>query len=181
MAQIILCSPEIPLMQFGGINTGRYTAGAKPESTHIFGWPMNNYWTTNFNANQHGGTAWTYTISSSKKPEMQEAARFGSENRTPLLTRVLPGGGKGNDVWEKSLISGWNDNLLLISAFPDEDGKSAVFQLREISGKPATIRLQNNLTGKVFPCKQVDVTGQTIQDGNLKIKPFETKFIHVEF
>ncbi|MDX1285808.1 MAG: glycoside hydrolase family 38 C-terminal domain-containing protein, partial [Draconibacterium sp.] len=53
-AQILLSSQEIPLMQFGNINTGRYKAGATPESTHIFGWPMNNYWVTNFNAEQHG-------------------------------------------------------------------------------------------------------------------------------
>ncbi|MCD6354529.1 MAG: hypothetical protein J7L95_03180 [Prolixibacteraceae bacterium] len=51
-------------MQFGGINTGRYKAGATPEATHIFGWPMNNYWTTNFNAEQHGGITWSYSISS---------------------------------------------------------------------------------------------------------------------
>jgi alpha-mannosidase len=48
--QVLLSSSEMPLMQFGAINTGRYKAGAKPERTHIFGWPMNNYWVTNFNA-----------------------------------------------------------------------------------------------------------------------------------
>ena len=63
--QILLSSPEIPMMQFGAINTGRYKAGATPESTHIYGWPMNNYWTTNFNPEQHGGISWVYNISSS--------------------------------------------------------------------------------------------------------------------
>ncbi len=63
--QILLASSEIPLMQFGAINTGRYQAGAEPEGTHIFGWPMNNYWTTNFNPEQHGGMDWVYNLSSS--------------------------------------------------------------------------------------------------------------------
>lgn len=180
-AQIVLCSPEIPLMQFGGINTGRYTAGAKPESTHVFGWPMNNYWTTNFNADQHGGTAWTYTMTSMSNTETNEAARFGSENRTPMLTRVLPGGGKGDAVWEKSLITGWNENILLIAAFPDEEGKSAVFQIRETGGKQAIIQLQNGLTGKQFNCKQVDATGKNLQNGKPVLNPFETKFIQIEF
>ncbi|MGE5428209.1 MAG: glycoside hydrolase family 38 C-terminal domain-containing protein, partial [Methylococcaceae bacterium] len=44
--QIIIGSPEIPLVQLGNINTGRYKAGALPESTHLFSWPMNNYWVT---------------------------------------------------------------------------------------------------------------------------------------
>jgi alpha-mannosidase len=63
-AQIMLSSPENPLMQFGGINTGRFEAGATPETTHIYGWPMNNYWVTNFNAEQHGGHTWVYSITS---------------------------------------------------------------------------------------------------------------------
>lgn len=180
-AQIVLCSPEIPLMQFGGINTGRYIAGAKPESTHVFGWPMNNYWTTNFNADQHGGTAWTYTMTSMSNTETNEAARFGSENRTPMLTRVLPGGGKGDAVWEKSLITGWNENILLIAAFPDEESKSAVFQIRETGGKQAIIQLQNGLTGKQFNCKQVDAIGKNLQNGKPVLNPFETKFIQIEF
>ena len=60
-----MVSPEIPLAQFGGINTGRYRAGAVPESNHVYAWPMNNYWTTNFNADQRGGHAWTYYLTSS--------------------------------------------------------------------------------------------------------------------
>ena len=47
-AQVVLVSDEIPLMQFGGINTGRYDPAAKAESQQIFSWVLNNYWTTNF-------------------------------------------------------------------------------------------------------------------------------------
>jgi len=42
-AQLVLGCPGMPLMQFGAINTGRYTAGAMPQSTKLFSWPMNNY------------------------------------------------------------------------------------------------------------------------------------------
>lgn len=115
-AQIILSSNEIPLMQFGGINTGRYKAGAKPETTHIYGWPMNNYWTTNFNAEQHGGLNWTYTISSSEENTQQAATQFAWGNRVPFLNRVLPGGGKGDNNWSGSIVSGWPENVLLISS-----------------------------------------------------------------
>ena len=59
-------SPEIPLMQFGAINTGRYKAGAVPQSTNMYSWPMNNYWVTNFNADQMGELQWSYFINSSK-------------------------------------------------------------------------------------------------------------------
>ncbi|HWR74486.1 MAG TPA: glycoside hydrolase family 38 C-terminal domain-containing protein, partial [Bacteroidales bacterium] len=48
--QVVFGCGEMPLMQFGAINTGRYVAGAMPQTTHLFSWPMNNYWVTNFNA-----------------------------------------------------------------------------------------------------------------------------------
>jgi alpha-mannosidase len=108
--QIILGSSEIPLMQFGGINTGRYKAGAVPESNHIYAWPMNNYWVTNFNAEQHGGHSWTFSITSRAGSDMETAARFGWGTRSPFLTRILPGGGSGDEVWEGSYITGWPAN-----------------------------------------------------------------------
>jgi len=179
--QIVISSPETPLMQFGGINTGRYKAGATPETTHIYGWPMNNYWVTNFNAEQHGGFTWTYSITSSAGSEMRDAALFGRGSRTPFLARVLPGGGKGDQTWQGSFIQGWPDNLLLISAIPEQDGQSAIIQLRETEGREAVISLENGLTGVPLNCTQVDVTGTRIENGDNKMKPFETRFFRIHF
>lgn len=179
--QIVISSPETPLMQFGGINTGRYKAGATPESTHIYGWPMNNYWVTNFNAEQHGGFNWVYSVTSGAGSEMNDAALFGRGNRTPFLARVLPGGGRGDQNWQASFIEGWPDNLLLISAIPEQDGRSAIIQLRETEGRDAVISLRNGLTGVPLNCIQVDVTGTRIEKGDNKMKPFETRFFRIDF
>lgn len=179
--QIILSSSEIPLMQFGSINTGRYKAGATPESTHIYGWPMNNYWTTNFNADQHGGHTWVYSFTSSDKTTITDATRFGWGNRTSFLARVLPGGGKGDEVWQKSFITGWHENLLLVSAIPERDGKSAIFHLRETGGKSCSLNLTNSISEAALPCIQVDVTGETILNGSIEIKPFESRFFRIIF
>ena len=35
--QLVIGSPETALMQFGGINTGRYDASAKPEKPYVIG------------------------------------------------------------------------------------------------------------------------------------------------
>ena len=87
--QVVMGSPEIPLMQFGAINTGRYQAGAVPQTTNMYSWPMNNYWTTNFNADQTGGLQWSYFITSSADTTAGFATRFAWENRIPFLARVL--------------------------------------------------------------------------------------------
>ncbi len=178
-AQVMLSSAEIPLMQFGSINTGRYRAGARPESTHIFGWPMNNYWVTNFNADQHGGHTWLYSLSSAGGNAMQAATRFGWEHRTPMLGRVLPGGGTGDKVWQGSYLGGWPENLLLISAIPEEGGHSAIFHVREAGGHAAIFALKNNLSGVLLEVQQVDATGRPMPNGNTQMQAFESRFFKV--
>ncbi len=180
-AQILLNSPEIPLMQFGGINTGRYEAGALPGSSHIYGWPMNNYWVTNFNAEQHGGHLWTYSITSRPGNDTQNAVRFGWGGRTPFLARVLPGGGSGDKIAQGSYLSGWPDNLLLVSAIPDENGKSSILHVREIGGTAVHLTLRNELTGKDLRCVPVDATGRPLEKHGTEMKPYEMKFFRLYF
>jgi alpha-mannosidase len=167
------------MMQFGGINTGRYKAGATPETTHIFGWPMNNYWVTNFNAEQHGGITWKYTISSESQPSSQAATRFGWGNRVPMLSRVIPGGGEGNGLTEGSVISGWPENLLLVSTAPGDDSHSCILHVREVSGREADLSSLQGINNHSFEQKIVNVLGELISGGDLKIKPFESKFIRL--
>jgi len=166
-------------MQFGGINTGRYKAGAIPETIHIYGWPMNNYWVTNFNAEQRGGHNWTFTLSSSENNSQLNATKFGWGNRVPFLTRVSPGGGKGDKNWSASFITGWPENILLISSFPSEDGSFSIFHVREIAGENAKIELGNGITGNNLIVKEVNVLGEIIENGTVEIEPFESKFFKV--
>jgi hypothetical protein len=180
-AQIILSSKETPLMQFGGINTGRYKAGATPETTHIFGWPMNNYWTTNFNAEQHGGITWSYTISSAENSSQTTATQFGWGNRIPFLSRVLPGGSTGKNSWEGSFISGWPENILLVSSFPAANGKSAIIHIRETEGKKVSLKLKNEITGVALKMQQTDVLGEPVKNGTPEINAYESKFFKVVF
>ena len=177
--QIMLSSPEIPMMQFGAINTGRYKAGATPESTHIYGWPMNNYWTTNFNAEQRGGINWVYNISSSTNQSQTEATRFGWNNRVPFLARILPGDGKGDKTWQKSIIQGWPENVILVSSKPNKNGNSCILHIREIDGENADLKSLKLVNDIPFTIKQVNVLGGEIIPGFVELKPFETKFIEL--
>ena len=180
-SQIIIGCPEMPLMQFGAINTGRYTAGAMPQSTNLFSWPMNNYWVTNFNADQRGGHSWTYYLTTSGDNTNGFATRFGWGCRIPLLTRILPGSGTGDNNWEGSFITGWPSNVLLISAQPDVDGKYCTLHLRELNGKDASLSLKNGLTGKSLNAIEVDATGKTVSNSDLNIGPLESKFYRIVF
>jgi hypothetical protein len=175
-AQIIMGSPEIPLMQFGGINTGRYKAGALPETTHMYSWPMNNYWVTNFNPDQKGQHEWSYYLTSGSDVSNGEATRFGWGTRVPFLTRILPGGGTGEPVWQKSLVLGWPENVILVNAQPIEGEKAVLIQLRETDGKPADLASLKQVTGTSFKLTQVNVLGEAIPDGTSVLKPLGSGF-----
>jgi len=179
-AQVVIGCTEMPLMQFGAINTGRYRAGAMPQSTHIFSWPMNNYWVTNFNADQRGGHTWTYYLTTSDDISGTFASQFGWGSRVPFLTRILPGQGTGDNKAEGSFIEGWPANVLLISVRPLDDGKTILVHLRETGGKEARLSLKNGLTGNQLDISCADVTGNIVPDSENIIKPLESKFFLIK-
>ena len=182
-AQVVMGCTEMPLMQFGAINTGRYQAGAMPQGTHVFSWPMNNYWVTNFNADQRGGHTWTYYLTTSDDISDNFASRFGWGSRVPYLTRILPGEGTGDNYREGSFIEGWPSNVILVSARPVEKGKAILVHLRETGGKQVSLNLKNGLTGNPLNILGADVTGKPFQDSEKSVGPLESKFflIRIDF
>lgn len=178
-SQIILGSPEVPLMQFGAINTGRYKAGALPESTNLYSWPMNNYWVTNFNADQRGGHSWTYYLTSSTDNSNTFATRFGWGCRVPFLTRLIPGEGNGENNPEGSFIISWPENVVLVEAKPDADGKSFILHVRETEAKTAVLSLVNGLNGNPLKALETDVTGKPVANPSVNIGPLEVRFYRI--
>ncbi len=174
-AQIVLMSPEIPLMQMGGINTGRFVAGALPESTNIYSWPMNNYWTTNFNATQTGTHDWTYSITSGQDQSNGFATRFGWNGRIPFLTRVFPGGGDGDEKWKGNYIGNWPVNAMLVSATPITGEKAALMHIREVDGKEVTLDLTGP-DGSALRMVETDVLGHENSQSSMHLMPWESKF-----
>ena len=170
-AQVVIGSAEIPLMQMGAINTGRYKAGALPESTNLYSWVMNNYWTTNFNAEQRGAFAWSYYLTSMAGTSPTDATRFAWGQRVPMPVRVLPAAGaaSGSASSASGTASGAsaavsdgasadtrvspsaplftieNENVLLVSMQVLDDGSGVVLQLRETEGKSGSLRVTPGL------------------------------------
>jgi len=180
-AQIVLGCSEMPLMQFGAINTGRYKAGATPQGSHLFSWPMNNYWVTNFNADQRGGHIWTYYITSSSDVSNGFSSRFGWGSRISFLTRIIPGNGPGDNNFEGSFIRGFPENLIVVSTSPSADGKSIMLHCRETDGIKTDLKLINGLTGRPLEIHETDVAGNMININSGNLGPYESKFFRIDF
>lgn len=180
-SQVVMGSPEIPLMQFGAINTGRYEAGAVPQSTNMYSWPMNNYWVTNFNADQMGELQWSYFITSSTDNSIGYATRFAWENRIPFLIRVLQADERSTAGFPAaSLLKIVPQNLLLVNMRPVEGERAVMLQLREIDGKPARFEATSDKIA-IQSIEERDVVGAPISDASLDFAPWENKFIKISW
>ncbi|MBP1678449.1 MAG: hypothetical protein H6Q29_360 [Bacteroidetes bacterium] len=176
-AQIVLVSDEIPLMQFGDINTGRYKPGAKPATQQIYSWVLNNYWTTNFRSSQEGEMSWSYSLTSGKDAGNSFATQFGWGVRVPFVSRVLPKGKASSEASRtRSVWPFAPSSVLLISARPAKQGM--ILHLRETAGKATP--LQPAASGMGWKMEEVDALGDPLRPlTTLDFQPFETKFIRI--
>lgn len=176
--QIMLSSPGAPLIQAGGINTGRFQADARPATTHIYGWPMNNYWTTNFNAEQRGSMKFSYSFSSGRNSRT-DAIVWGNKVCNTPPARVIPGGGDLpndlEDMNEQSWIIGWPENITLVSAMTNTMGDVVLIQVRETEGLTTQLELSTE-DGNHYRITPADAVGNPLPKGDKTIKPFENRF-----
>ena len=180
-SQVVMGSQEIPLMQFGAINTGRYKAGAVPQTTNMYSWSMNNYWVTNFNADQMGELQWSYFITSSEDNSTAFATQFAWENRIPFLTRVLQANEDSKEqLAPASILKIVPENLLLVNMRPVEGENAVMLQLREINGKPATFAATSDKIA-IRQIQECDVVGDPIANASLDFAPWENKFIKISW
>jgi len=179
--QIIMGSKEIPLMQFGDINLGRFKKDALPETNHIFTWPMNNYWVTNFDAFQFGEFKWSYYLTSSGDASVQHATKFAWSNRVPMLNRVFSAGvSNNNQPLSKSILSIDPSNILLVNMKPIEGEEALLLHLREIGGRESIINL-SSVYRENLSVSECNLFGEDLPtDDIIEIKPWENKFVKVK-
>jgi len=185
-SQIVFVSNDIPLVQFGDINTGHYYYRLKPKTNHIYSWVLNNYWVTNFKASQQGELRWSYSTTSDADNSKTFATKFGWGDRTPLLSRVLPADmdSQSKCPRSKSLLNLGADNLILVNSTLSVDGKGIILHLREIEGDHAILDVNGIVEQtKAQSIKEVNILEEEISELTtpLLIEHFETKFIKITF
>ena len=184
-AQILFSSNDVPLVQFGAINTGRFYYKHQPQKPHIYSWVLNNYWTTNFKASQQGEMKWRYQLTSSSDVSNSFATRFGWGNRVPMLARIIPPGtpDSAKPTFSASLIDFDLPNLLLVNAIPSSSGDGVLLHLRETEGDHAILDVPGLLrqTG-ASQAIEVNVLGEELKvlTKPVLIEHYETRFVFLK-
>ena len=181
-SQIVFVSSEIPLVQFGDLNLGRYYYRLNPKTNHIYSWVLNNYWVTNFKASQKGQLKWSYSITSSDDNSDVFATRYGWGERVGFKSRVMFPSSKATDsqLISKSFLELEAENLLLVNASLSMDNSGIILHLRELEGDHAMIDIRKlkEDTGATS-IHEVSVLEEEIREltSPLLIEHYETKFI----
>jgi hypothetical protein len=160
--QIVFVSPEIPLVQLGGLNLGNFSRIPHPASNHLFSWVLNNYWTTNFLASEEGELKWSYRITSGRDTSNTTATCFGMENRIPVLSRVFPASVTPDSLLTfRSLYPASCIGVVLVSARPSPYGKGILLQLKEVAGKADSLAVHDLLSSSINLADAMQATAVT--------------------
>ena len=183
--QIIVVSNEVPLWQFSDFNMNKYERYPKQGKPWLYSWVMNNYWFTNFRAYQEGAFSWSYQITSSQDTTNTYATKFAWGVRNPFPTRTFPAGNNEmkSPVLETLKMTG-SPNVLLVNSRPAFKNSTVLLHFRELEGQPAEVNLSLIQPGKTIKkLTEVSTSGKQIGEPlkSIQFKPYEVKFIEVEF
>ena len=179
--QIVLSSPEIPIMEFGGINLGKFQEVSSYSKPYIFSWVLNNYWTTNFPVMQEGGMEWRYELTSSGDTSEAFATRFGWSSRVPLAA-IASENCPASGIGMRSILNFKQDDPMLVYARPAWSGDGVILCMREIEGRNARLDLSEIL--RSYPKKSAfevnsleEPSGKSVNE--ISFEPDQVKFILV--
>lgn len=165
-------TPDAPLVTLTDINRGKWLAHLPIKNGHVFSYAMNNYWFTNYRAQQGGRFVFHYAITSGRGLDREALARFDEDTRTPVvaypflssfsaaisqLGRPMPAGGG-------SFLSFDAPNLEMVTLKEAEDGDGFILRFREIAGRSgdAEIKLPLFKTSEAQLCNGVEDNKQEL-------------------
>jgi alpha-mannosidase len=128
---------DAPLVEVGAITAETPWMTTIEPSQRLYSYVMNNYWHTNYKADQEGPTVFRYGIWPHGRFDSAASARFGVEASQPLVVAPAPPEGAVMPPLLRIEPAGVMATGLKIS----QDGKDFIVRLFGASGKPETARL----------------------------------------
>jgi hypothetical protein len=136
---VTLCPLGAPLVQLGGITTGKAAWELRPEGPALYSWALNNHWMVNFKASQGGRIPLRYRLTTHAGGcDDTAAARYAAEEATPpiVLRDYAPRGPR------TGRLVAVDDPHVEVTAKPAEDGDGVVLRLRDHGGASRTVELR---------------------------------------
>ena len=161
---------DASLVTLGDINRGAWPTEFGQRPGVILSYVMNNYWHTNYRAEQGGEYRFRYIITSAAHTDAPGLSRVGWEEATPLEEDEIRSQDKALDLprpldgLQGSFLSIDDPDLLLDTWKPAEDGNGTILRLIDLGGEPRTAKITLPLVAidKVVATDAVERDGKPI-------------------
>ena len=168
-----------PLVEIGNITAEQPWMKSIQPSTHIYSYVMNNYWHTNYKADQEGPVTFAYSLFPHGAYSPAEAAKFGTERRQPLI--VTEAATSTSVV--QPLIKLSSEEVLVSAIKPFTGWGGWLVYLYNPTAQSQTVTFRNS-DGAPMSAHPVSVLSVTDADrtrnvGNLRIAAFDNIYAQV--
>ncbi|MDP2886696.1 MAG: hypothetical protein Q8P51_16935 [Ignavibacteria bacterium] len=153
---------DAPLIEVGAITAEKPWMREIPPAQNFYSYVMNNYWHTNYKADQEGVVSFRYSVRPHGEYRQEEAARFGIERRQPLVASRVGGVG----TLEGSLYELESDGVLVLSTRPVATGGGWLLYLYNPTpqAQPARLRWNKNIPVSINVSDSFGRAGEPIED-----------------
>jgi len=170
---IVWSTIDAPLVTLTDINRGKWLSHLPIRNGHVYSYAMNNYWFTNYRAQQGGRFVFHYSITSGRGLGREDLARFDQDTRTPVLPypflssfsaaisqagRPMPASGSSFLTWDAP-------NLEMVTLKEAEDGDGFILRFREVAGRngEAPLKLPTFRVSEARLCNGVEDNQQKLR------------------
>ena len=149
----------------------------EPSQT-IYSYAMNNYWHTNYRADQEGVVTFRYSVRPHRGYEAAEVKKFGLERSQPL---VVSPSAENPKRPAGSLLEVEPSGVIVASLKPGPDKKCWIAKLYNASGRPENIKLRGAICreGSIYLSNPSEDRLEKARDG-LVLLPFEIVTLRIE-
>lgn len=138
---VTLVPLDAPLVQLGGINTGKAMRTFEPEGDAVYSWALNNHWMVNFQASQDGEIPLRYRLTTHAGGcDDVAATRYATDVSTPPL--VLRDWLRHDGVAPSGQFLGVDDDGVELASKLAEDGDGIIVRLHDQRGAERTVPLR---------------------------------------
>jgi alpha-mannosidase len=136
---VTLYCPDAPLVQIGNFNWAKkQDAIPRQANPLLLAWPLNNYWETNFRANQPGIVEFRYTFTSHGRFDPGRATLEGQQTCNPPVTHLVL-----DDATPRQgqFVEVRGDNVVVTYVKPADDRHGVIVRLINLGAEPAIAEL----------------------------------------
>jgi len=168
-----------PLVEIGNITAEQPWMKSIGPATHIYSYVMNNYWHTNYKADQEGPVTFAYSVFPHGANSAVEAAKFGMERRQPLIVTAAV----ASTSTAQSPIRLASEGVLASAIKPSVGGGGWLVYLYNPTSQSQTVtfRSSNGTPMSAQPISVLSATdaGRTRNMEDLPVAAFHSVYVRV--